>query len=200
MQFLQTLGILGPDGKLAPLDAVKALTLYRDRFFERVVDVEQRFERLVQIFNYQYRRRNLYLTFLLSLAVAVALGLPTQAIYQRAKAMSPEETAALVATAQALYQRADSMARVADTTGTAERFGHSRRCEAGGKGARRRRRGAPDRSGAPGCKVNLGTTAGDGPDRVNPGAGRRPIRCPARVRPRLRLHRSHGLFRCALLE
>jgi hypothetical protein len=116
LQFFGSVGTPAVAGEGADsFDALKVLKLYRDRFFDRVVDVEHRFDRLQQIFDFQYRRRNLLLTFVLSLLVAALLGLPTQTIYTRAKALSAEETAALVATAQGLYQRADSMARVVST-------------------------------------------------------------------------------------
>jgi hypothetical protein len=113
LQFFGSIGASVTGGDATPFDSQKALTLYRDRFFPRVVNVEQRFDRLQAVFTYQYRRRNLLLTFVLSVIVAAALGLPTQTIYQRANAMSPQETAALVENAQTLYRHADSMARSA---------------------------------------------------------------------------------------
>lgn len=106
------------------LNADRVLRVFRERFFPQVIDAERHFGRLKELFEFQYRRRNLLLTFLFGTAVALALGQPFQGIVARAQSLTPDQAIALADQAQRLYRAsgdslgsagmsADSLQRVA---------------------------------------------------------------------------------------
>jgi hypothetical protein len=113
MDLIRYLGEIGSSAvgePTQPFDAAQALRIFRERFMPHVVTVDRGFDRLSQLFDYQYQRRNTLLSFVLGIIVAFSLGFPIQKIYVRAAALSPDQAAALAANAQALYRQ------LADTT------------------------------------------------------------------------------------
>lgn len=93
-----------PGAGARALDAVRALRLLQERFFQHVRDADQHFDRLQELFEFQYRRRNLALTFLFGFAVAFACAQPLQTIVDRARSMSPEQVTALADRALELHE------------------------------------------------------------------------------------------------
>jgi len=93
------------------LDAARAHGTFRERFFAHVADAERHFGRLEQLFEYQWRRRNLRQTFVFGLLFAFFAAQPVQDIYRHASALSPEEAAAMAERVMGLYQ-----AQAQDTT------------------------------------------------------------------------------------
>ena len=95
LQFFGELGVSAVGEPPEPLDAARALRSLRERFMPYALDAERHFGRLEKLFDFQYRRHNLLLSFGLGIAAAFLLGYPIQVIVQRASAMSPEQSAAL---------------------------------------------------------------------------------------------------------
>ena len=86
-------------------DAARVLRALRERFMPYALDAERHFGRLGALFEFQYGRRNLLLSFTFGVAAAFLLGFPIQTIIQRSSAMSPEETAALASSVVALSEQ-----------------------------------------------------------------------------------------------
>jgi hypothetical protein len=105
VQFFGELGVSAVGEPPEPFDAARALEGLRERFMPYALDAERHFGRLEELFDFQYRRRNLLLSFVFGLVAAFLLGYPIQAIVNRASAMSPEQTVALASSVLALSER-----------------------------------------------------------------------------------------------
>jgi hypothetical protein len=107
---------LGGKKMPARMNASTALIAFRERFLPHVVDAEKHANRLREMFDCQYKRRNQLITFVLGFLVAFALNQPTQRIVTRAQAMSPEEATALADNVLQLYERTQAADTTRDTT------------------------------------------------------------------------------------
>lgn len=101
--FLADAGVAKPNpGR--DLDAARLLRAFRDRFLAHVLEAERHFERLEQLFEYRWHRRNLKHTFVFGFLVAFFAAQPAQDILRRARALSPEEAVAMAEDVRALYE------------------------------------------------------------------------------------------------
>lgn len=75
-------------------DAARALEGFVHRFFPDRVQVEQEFAQISRNFEHAYERRNLRQTFTFAFVIALALGFPLDAMWERANELSTDQAVA----------------------------------------------------------------------------------------------------------
>jgi hypothetical protein len=91
--------------KAHEIDAAKMLISFREKFLPHVNAAERNFAQLNTNFEHINRRRNLRLTFLLSLVMILPLDFSLTTLFKNARRMSPQEAMALAQTATGMYQK-----------------------------------------------------------------------------------------------
>lgn len=118
LRFLETWGVTKQEGEGetrkvicvdTPIDASKLVTAFREQFLPHITEAEKNFPQLALNFDYIYRRRNTVLTFVFALIVTIIVDVPVSTLYDRARAMTPEQAVAL---AEASRQAYDSLTAI----------------------------------------------------------------------------------------
>lgn len=86
-------------------NAGEILKSFQHRFLPHIVRAGDHFDQLQRNFEYQYKRRNLRQTFLIALILTLLFNLSIQKLYRYAKAVPPDEAAALAERSLRLFQQ-----------------------------------------------------------------------------------------------
>lgn len=118
-EFLTTNELLPAPDSDATIDAALALRAFRTRFLDHVVDAERHFDRLQELFQFRWRRRNMRQTFIFGTLIAFFAAQPIDRIYQRAETLSATETIQLAEGIVDLYEaQQEVLAQETERTGT----------------------------------------------------------------------------------